>query len=93
MKKPQVKDQKLKDIVDELWSNDTHPIGDGSMADAIRHERTTASPVGGVYHSKKGKDLIRRLEKWLGGKKSINDKQDKKIVREIIKDLKNALNT
>lgn len=91
MKKPIVTNEKLKMLVDELWSKADDAIGDGSIADAIRYELKTGNPVKGRFHSKKGRDYIARLQNWLGNKKSPNLESDKKIAREIIQDLRDAL--
>jgi hypothetical protein len=64
---------------------------DGSIADAIRNERRTGQPTREKFHSKKGKDAIKALRNWLRGKSKPKSDSDKKIAREIIEDLKDAL--
>jgi hypothetical protein len=92
MKKPEnIENPKLKKLVDRLWTNDPTPIGDGSVADAVRHEKKTGEQVKDAEHSQKARDYIKSLEKWFGSKTSPKPDSDKKIAREIIKDLKDAL--
>ena len=65
--RPAVNDPKLKNIVDDLYKGDKtpNPIGTGSTADAIRHEMRTGQQVGGRWHTQKGQDYSRALQKWL----------------------------
>ena len=91
MKKPQVENGKLKALVDQLWSERAAAIGDGSTADAIRHEIATGKPVEYRYHAQKGQDYIKALEKWLRSKSSPKSESDRKIAHQIIKDIQAAL--
>ena len=91
MKKPEAENKKLQAIIDQLWSSSPNPIGDGSTADAVRHEIETGKPVKSRYHSQKARDYAKTLENWLRSKTSPKPEKDKKIAREIIKDLKDAL--
>jgi hypothetical protein len=68
MKKPTAINPKLQQLVDQLWTNDHHRIGDGSMADAIRQEIKTGLPTKGRFHKTKGRAMIVALQKWLAVK-------------------------
>jgi hypothetical protein len=90
---PTVENQKLKEIIDSMWASGKDVIGDGSIMDAIRYERKNNVPVKGRTHSKKGRDTIARLEKWLGSKTSPKPKSDNKVARMLIKEIRDALNS
>jgi hypothetical protein len=64
-------------------------IGDGGLADAIRHEKETGEKTKGRNHTKKGKDRLKQLQKIL--RKEKLNQQDGKIVRDLIDDLEDAL--
>ena len=85
--------QKLQVIIDSMWSKAKNTIGDGSIMDAIRNERKNNVPTKKRWHSQKGRQTITRLEKWLGSKTSPKSKDDKKTVRMLIKEVKDALNS
>lgn len=89
MSKPHVTDPNLSHLVDPLYRSNAK-IGSGSTADAIRHERVTGQPVGGAYHSQKGADAVRSLEKWLHSNPTATP-GDRAAAENIILDLKNAL--
>lgn len=92
MKKPdKVDDPSLQIIVDDCWTSAPDPIGDGSIADAIQHERETGQPTYGVFHSTKGKHMISRIERWQ--RKGKHTKNDKRIARAIRNDIRKALSS
>lgn len=62
--KPMVMDSKLKRIVNDLY-RPRAKIGNGSTADAIRHEQKTGKAVGGRFHFQKGELYQRALSNWL----------------------------
>jgi filamentous hemagglutinin len=66
------------------------PIGSGSTADAIRHERITGTPVGGKWHTQKGQEYSAALRNWLG-KNSGASQTDKTAAQSVLEDLLNAL--
>ena len=80
--------QKLKNTINEMYRPNSK-MGDGGLGDAIRHELKTKELVGGKSHIKKGTERLKNLENIL--KKQPLDSSDKRIVNELIKDLKNAL--
>lgn len=65
--RPSVVDPDLNNLVQDLYkgAETKTPIGTGSTADAIRHEARTGESVGGKFHTQKGQDYARALEKWL----------------------------
>ncbi len=89
MEKPHVVDTRLKALVDDLYRPNAR-IGSGSTAEAIRYERMTGNKVCDTFHSQKGKDSIRFLEKWLRSNPTAR-LNDRAAAENVIKDLKNAL--
>ncbi len=90
---PDIKDEELKiNLVDRLYNaaGDPNRIGNGSTADAIRYERATNTPVGGLWHTQKGEDYMRGLQRWLRQNPNA-DPSDIDAVNRIINDLKRAL--
>jgi len=65
--KPEVSDPKLHNIVDNLYKGASNPqrVGDGTTADAVRHERQTGEATHGRSHIQKAQDSLRGLENWL----------------------------
>jgi len=61
--KPTVTDPDLQNLVNDLYRPGAS-VGDGSTAAAIEHERKTGFSVGGHYHSQKGSDYSRAIDKW-----------------------------
>jgi Putative peptidoglycan binding domain len=89
---PKVTDPKLQNIVRDLYkgTKSKNPIGSGSTADAIRNELSTGNPTGGTYHSDKGAQYARALEKWLS--KNPNASQsDRMVAQQLHDDLVSAL--
>ena len=60
------------------------------MSDAIRHELKTGKLVGGKSHIQKGMERLKNLENIL--KKQNLTSTEKKIVQDLINDLRKALN-
>jgi len=89
MSKPSVKDVRLRKIIDGLY-RDNATVGSGSTAAAIRQELKTGKPVGGSWHSQKGRDSIRNLNKWLKNNPTASA-GDRAAAENIILDLRNAL--
>lgn len=84
---------KLKNYVKDLYKGvRMNPrIGDGSCADAIRHELANpGAHVGGRGHIQKGREYKRGLENWLDRNPEASD-EDKQIAQTIIDDLDSAL--
>lgn len=89
MSKPSVQDTQLQNLMNGLYRPNAK-VGSGSTADAIRHELATGEAVGGSFHSQKGADSIRALEKWLGNNPTARP-GDRTAAENVILDLRNAL--
>lgn len=89
---PLVEDSKLANLVGDLYkgARGRNVIGTGSTSDAIRFERATGQAVGGRFHSQKGAEYVRALEKWLG-KNPDASARDQLVARSILDDLRSAL--
>jgi RHS repeat-associated protein len=89
---PAVTNVKLAHIVRDLYkgARARSPIGTGSTADAIRYEQLTGKPVGGIFHTRKGEQYLRALDKWLARNLNASD-YDRLVARSIRDDLVNAL--
>ncbi len=89
---PTVADPKLNDLVNDLYkgAKTKSPIGTGSTADAIRHELATGQAVGGQFHTQKGQEYARALEKWLS-KNPGGSAGDRAAAQSILDDLRSAL--
>ncbi|MBQ6998919.1 MAG: type IV secretion protein Rhs [Clostridia bacterium] len=83
-----VSNAKLRNTIKELY-RPGEKVGDGGLSDAIRHEIKTGSLVGGKSHIKKGTERLKNLERI--SKRETLTKQERKIVEDLIKDLKRAL--
>ena len=80
--------QKLKNTINEMYRA-TSTVGDGGLSDAIRHELKTGELVGGKSHIQKGRERLKNLENIL--KKQELNSTDKKIINDLIADLKSVL--
>lgn len=78
----------LRDAIGEIYRPGA-TVGDGGVADAIRHEKETGQGVGGSWHSIKGRERLKSLEKIL--KREKLNKQDTAIAKKLIADLQSAL--
>ncbi len=83
-----VKNDTLKNTINEIYRPNAI-IGDGGLADAIRHELKTGNLVKGKSHIQKGKERIKNLENILKNQNLNNS--DKKIAQNLLEDLKDAL--
>lgn len=81
-------DDKLKNCINEMYRSGAQ-IGDGGVADAIRHELATGELVGGKSHIKKGMERLTNLENII--KKRNLSESDLKIATALLEDLKSAL--
>ena len=88
--KPNVQDPKLQNIVNQLYRPGAQ-IGNGSTADAIRYEKATGCPVGGRWHTRKGWDYVRALQRWLQQNPNASA-SDRQAAQDILDDLLDALN-
>ena len=80
--------KKLKNTISEMYRPNSK-TGDGGLGDAIRYEIKNQKFVGGKSHIQKGIERLKNLENIL--KKQDLNTTDKQIIKELIKDLKNAL--
>lgn len=90
--KPSVTDPKLNNLVEDLYKGTKTPnqIGMGSTADAIRNELKTGQATYGRFHSQKGQEYVRALEKWL--QKNPNaSAADRAAAQQMLDDLNSAL--
>ena len=83
-----VSNTKLKNTIKEIYRPGAK-IGDGGLADAIRHEIKTGQLVGGKSHIQKGAERLKNLER-ISQRENLT-KQERKIVEDLIRDLKRAL--
>lgn len=84
----QATNPKLKNTIGEMYRPKAK-TGDGGLSDAIRHELKTGELVGGKSHIQKGMERLKNLENIL--KKQNLNPTDKRIVKDLIRDLKKAL--
>lgn len=89
MEKPDVKDPHLKEITDKLYRPNAQ-IGNGSTADAVRHEAATGQQVGGRLHLQKAQDTVKELQTWLRRNPTASS-GDRAAAENMLKDLQNAL--
>jgi RHS repeat-associated protein len=89
---PKVANAKLRNIVNDLYKGamGPNPIGTGSTADAIRNEIATGLATNGRFHSQKGKEYIRALERWQA-KNPDATYYDRVVAESLKNDLLNAL--
>lgn len=83
-----VTNQKLKNTINEMYRPNAKK-GDGGLSDAIRYERKANELVGGKSHIRKGIERLKNLENIL--KKQNLNSTDIQIIKELIKDLRDAL--
>ncbi|MBA4689179.1 MAG: hypothetical protein H2184_18790 [Candidatus Galacturonibacter soehngenii] len=89
--KPTVTNEKLKNIVNDLYKGQggANTIGNGTTMDAVRNEILTGQPTNGKFHTSKLKDYVNALEKRLrAGDLNSNDEA---VVKALLEDAKNAL--
>jgi hypothetical protein len=90
--RPEVKDGKLKNYVDQLFkgvAQDTR-TGDGTTMDAIRHELASNELVHGKDHVRKGREILRGLERWLRTRQDASDR-DREVAQDLADELKELL--
>jgi len=83
-----VDNQKLKNAINEIYRPGAK-IGDGGLADAIRHELSSGNMVGGKSHIIKGFERIRNLENIINTQTL--SPEEIRIATEILNDLQDAL--
>jgi Possible hemagglutinin (DUF637) len=64
---PIVGDPKLQNLMDNIYKGASNPnrVGDGTLADAVRFEKSTGGTVGGKIHTIKAQETITGLSNWL----------------------------
>ena len=82
------KNPKLISAIDQIYRPGAG-VGDGGLADAIRHEKETGERVGGRSHIRKGKERLRNLRNILANEDL--SARDTNIVKQLIADLQDAL--
>lgn len=80
--------QKLRNAIDQIYRPGA-TTGDGSLADAIRHQLSTGELVGGKDHLIKGAERVKNLENII--KKETLSNSDSQLAQRLLNDLKNAL--
>jgi filamentous hemagglutinin len=90
MAKPQVSDQKLAGLINDLYRNGA-TIGSGSTADAVRYEAANGQAVGGKLHTQKARDYSTALQNWLDANPNASF-SDRSAVQNVLRNLQNALN-
>ncbi len=90
--KPEVEDAKLQNYVDQLFKGVAQDsrTGDGTTMDAIRHELNHEELVNGKDHVRKGRDILRGLDRWLSTRTDVTD-HDRRIAHELAEELKELL--
>jgi hypothetical protein len=89
--KPVVENERLQNIVNDLYTGTTNPsrVGTGTTADAVRNELETGSPTGGSFHSIKATDYSNGLANLL---KSGNlNSHDSLVAQSLLDDLQSSL--
>ena len=90
-KKPEVENQKLNNIVNDLYKGQDNPnhVGNGTTMDAVRNEIITGEPTFGRWHTQKLTDSLNGLNNLLNsGNLSAKDTD---IVKALIEEILNAL--
>jgi len=83
-----VTNPKLKNAINEIYRPGA-TVGDGGLADAIKHELSTGELVGGKSHIQKGLERVKNLENIL--KKETLNPADRSTAEKLLNDLNNAL--
>jgi hypothetical protein len=90
--KPNVSNEKLKNIINDLYKGQGGPntIGNGTTMDAVRNELQTGLPTNGKFHTQKLNDYLNALQRRLRAG-DLND-YDKSVVNSLMEDINKALN-
>ncbi|MEI2265674.1 VENN motif pre-toxin domain-containing protein [Erwinia sp. CGal63] len=89
MEKPNVKDENLKNLINDLYRPNAK-VGSGSTADAVRYELATGEKVGGRGHIEKANAYSKALQDWLT-KNPQASQADRAAAENVLKDLQNSL--
>lgn len=90
--RPEVDDPKLNNYVNQLFKGvaQDNRTGDGTTMDAIRHELVSQELVHGKDHVRKGRDILRGLERWLRTRQDASQ-HDREIAQSLADELKELL--
>lgn len=83
-----VENPKLKNAINEIYRPGAN-VGDGGLADAVRHELSTGELVGGKSHIQKAMERLTNLENII--EKQGLSSRDLEIANRLLSNLKNAL--
>ncbi|MCL2610519.1 MAG: hypothetical protein FWE02_02465 [Defluviitaleaceae bacterium] len=83
-----VENPKLRNAINEIYRPGA-TVGDGGLADAVRHELETGELVGGKSHIRKAEERIVNLENVI--KKQNLNETDLDVAQKLLDELKNAL--
>jgi hypothetical protein len=89
---PDVADEKLTHYVKHLFKGVTNDnrVGDGTTMDAIRHELANDELVHGKDHVRKGREILRGLERWLRTRDDASP-HDRRVAQGLADELKELL--
>lgn len=90
---PQVRDWKLRRIVDNLSKGGDNPnhVGDGTTMDAVRNELRTGRPTEGEFHTEKAQNELGALRRWIDRYGSTASRQDRLAAWQLRTELENLL--
>ena len=88
---PTVSNQKLQNIVKDLFKGTTNPkrVGTGTTADAVRNEIRAGQATGGRFHTQKAQQYSNALKTLL--RKPGLSEHDRRVAQSLLDDLQNAL--
>jgi RHS repeat-associated protein len=89
--KPNVSNEKLKNIIKDLYKGQGGPntIGNGTTMDAVRNEIITGKPTNGKFHTSKLEDYLKALQKRVRAG-DLNE-HDLAVTNSLIEDVVKAL--
>jgi len=89
--KPNVSNEKLKNIVNDLYKGQggKNTIGNGTTMDAVRNEIRTGLPTNGKFHTQKLNDYLNALQRRL--RAGDLNAHDTSVVNSLIDDINKAL--
>ncbi|MCF4122698.1 PrsW family glutamic-type intramembrane protease [Antribacter sp. KLBMP9083] len=91
--KPQVRNWKLRNIVDQLWKGSNNPrrAGDGTTMDAARWEIRSGQATHGQDHVQKSRDILNGLNNWLRANEKTATRADVAWARQLQTELREIL--
>ncbi|MBM7783622.1 hypothetical protein [Tenggerimyces flavus] len=92
--KPKVSNRKLQNIINDIWKHagKKGTAGDGTTIDAIRNELLTGRSSNGIWHLKKGQQLMNGLKGLLAKKwgRDILSPEERRIAQQLYNELRDA---